>query len=177
MSKNDTRTLAEIAGTNRGLSKLTLAEIKALAKGEAPAKAEKPKSAFYETVIVGGREARALHQKANTAAASWMREKGLVPSGQAWKAVKEGERDVKVLRSLNEADGYTPKKKGTGTGAQPGAKAPKAKATRKGKTTTKESAVGITEQHNVVTERDIEAEVATLVKAGFSDADARQILG
>jgi hypothetical protein len=166
MSKNDTRTLAEIAGTNRGLSKLTLADIKALAKGEAPAKPTKPKSEFYEKVIVGGREARALHQKANTAAASWMREKGLVPSGQAWKAVKEGERDVKTLRRLNEKDGFTPKKKGTGKGAQAKVRTPK-----------KESAVGVTEQHESVTERDIEAEVATLVKAGFSDEDARQILG
>src|SRR6188768_3798402 len=87
-----TTTLAELAGTNRGLSTLTVAQIKALLKGEAPAKVAKPKSEFYEKVIVGGRDQRALRQKVNTEAAAWMREKGLVPSGQAWVEVKNGER-------------------------------------------------------------------------------------
>src|SRR5438445_5477725 len=52
---------------------------------------------------------RDAHKAGNKAAAAWMREKGLVPSGQAWTAVKNGERNVTKLRKLNAADGQTPK--------------------------------------------------------------------
>lgn len=169
-SKNDTRTLAEIAGTTRGLSKLTLGDIKALAKGEAPAKVvvAKPASEFYEKVIVAGREARQAHHKSNAEAAAWMREKGLVPTGTAWTAVKNGERSIKALKAMNEADGLKPKTKGS-TGAQPEART---------KVTTKGSTVNASQQHATVTERDIEAEVAILMtQGGFTEADARSILG
>lgn len=48
---------------------------------------------------------KATKQAANLAAAKWMREKNLVPAGQAWLAVKNGERNVAKLRQLNTADG------------------------------------------------------------------------
>jgi hypothetical protein len=47
---------------------------------------------------------KAARKSANREAAAWMREKGLVPSGQAWVAVKNGERNVVKLRKLNAAD-------------------------------------------------------------------------
>jgi hypothetical protein len=174
MSKaKNTTTLAELAGTNRGLSKLTVAEIKALIKGTEVAKAEvEPTKAqkFYTEVIVGKAEERANHKKANIAAAAWMREHGLVPSGTAWTAVKEGERSIKALKAMNESDGLTakPKSKETSVGAQPKARSKKA---------TKETPVNVTEQHATVTEKDIEAEVKALIKGGFTEDEARTILG
>ena len=70
-----------------------------------PAPAEKEPTAFYTDVIVGKREARAARKSFNPPAAAWMREKGLVPSGAAWAAVKAGERNVRTLKALNVADG------------------------------------------------------------------------
>ena len=54
------------------------------------------------------------------------------------------------------------------------AKAPKAKAARTGK---KGSTVDVSKQHTSVTERDIEAEVKTLIAGGFTEDEARSILG
>ena len=180
-TSNDNATLAEIAGTTRGLSKLTRAQVQALLDGKAPArpKAEaKAKSEFYEKVIVEGREARQNRQKVNHEAATWMREKGLVPSGQAWAAVKKGERNVKALRSMNEADGLKPMVKKTGVTAEVQAEVKAAKTTTRRTTKAKgEGAVTVTEQHVSVTERDVEAEVKRLIEGGFTDAEARAILG
>lgn len=74
-------------------------------------------------------------QRGNKAAAAWMRENGLVPSGSAWKAVSGGERDVKALRAMNAADGLkapvakasakAPKPADRKTKAPKAAKAPK----------------------------------------------------
>ena len=106
-------TLRDLAGTGRGLGAMTVEEIRALLDAKAPAKVtEEPKapkapSKFYTEVIVGGREKREARKAVNTAAAEWMREKNLVPGGQAWEAVKNGERSVKKLAALNAADGLT----------------------------------------------------------------------
>lgn len=167
MSKiKNSATLAEIAGTTRGLSKLTVKQIRALLDGEAPAKVvvkAKPTSEFYEKVIVAGRDERAAHQKGNREAASWMREKGLVPSGQAWAAVKKGERNIKALRALNEADGLKPMVKKAGVTAEVQAETKVAK-TRKPKAEAK-------------TEPEGPDPVQALIDGGWSEAEAKEILG
>lgn len=81
---------------------------KPAARKAAPAKtapAKKETSEFYTQVIVGKREAREARKAFNPKAAAWMREKGLVPSGSAWAAVKAGERNVRTLKALNRKDG------------------------------------------------------------------------
>lgn len=162
-------TLADLAGTTRGLSKLTVKEIKALLDGKAPAKTKakaKPKSEFYEKVIVGGREQRDLRQKVNHEAAAWMREKGLVPSGQAWAAVKKGERNIKALRALNEADGLKPLERKAGVTAEVQTEVKTAKKARKAKPEPKPEPEPQVD----------EAKIASLVAAGFTEDEARGIL-
>lgn len=118
---------------------VTVAAPKAAAPKAAP-KAEQTSRVKLST------EEREQRKTFNRAAAAWMREKGLVPSGQAWKAVTGADpvRNVATLRKLNEADGLTapkakaveaeveaePAKPAAKPNAKPTAKAPKAR-TRK----------------------------------------------
>lgn len=142
-------TLKDLAGTNRGLGNLTIEELHVLlaehapvkvtgkAKGSRTAKTDKAaKSKFYTDVIVGKREEREAHRNVNRQASAWMREKGLVPSGQAWAAVKSGERSVTKLRALNEADGLAPlKMKAEGVKAVVAEKAERVEAKREARAT------------------------------------------
>lgn len=76
-------------------------------------------------------EQRAARKRGNKAQAEWMRSEGLVPSGQAWHAVSNGERDVARLRKLNAKDGLSvPAKGGKKGSTKTPAKASKAKATK-----------------------------------------------
>ena len=204
-----TATLKDLAGTTRGLGNLTVVELQALlsehspvkvtgkAKGTRGAKTDKPKSKFYTDVIVGKREERETRTKANRAASAWMREKGLVPQGQAWAAVRNGERSVTKLRSLNEADGLAPlKMKAAGVEAVVAEKAErvaekveakvetkteaKTRAPRKAKAAkaTVEVATVTAEPEAVEPVADeTDALVAMLVSQGFTEDSARRILG
>lgn len=76
----------------------------------APAKASKKASAGKKASKAereAQKEAYLLRKAGNRAAAAWLRENGIVPSGQAWAAAKNGERSVAHLRSLNALDGLT----------------------------------------------------------------------
>jgi len=50
----------------------------------------------------------AERQLGNAKTAAWMRSEGIQPSGRAWTECSKGERDVKVLRTLNAEDGLKP---------------------------------------------------------------------
>lgn len=84
------------------------ASAKATSKASAP-KASKKAASKKAKASTAEREAQKeayLARKAgNKAAAAWMREHGIVPSGKAWTAVKNGERNVAPLRLLNAQDG------------------------------------------------------------------------
>lgn len=191
-------TLKDLAGTGRGLGSLTIDEIQDLLgqhakttgatksarregkgkKGKA-AKVERtevtkgkkkpaPKSEFYEKVIVGQREERAKRQKVNREASAWMREHGLVPSGQAWAAVKNGERGIKKLQALNAADGLTPvAAKGGEAKAKQAEVKPAVRKTGKG---------GAAKPAPKQEEFDVEKQIETLMAGGFSREEATQIL-
>ena len=133
---NTSTTLKDLTGTGRNLGALTVEQLLVLLADHLPVAAKAPKgkkdkaeakpvTAFYADVIVGKREEREARHNVNIAASAWMREKGLVPSGQAWAAVKAGERNVTKLLALNKADSLAPratKAKAT----DPKASAPKA---------------------------------------------------
>lgn len=75
-------------------------------------------------------EQRKARKDSNRVQAAWMREEGLVPSGKAWNAVSNGERDVARLRKLNAKDGLSAPAKGKKGSTKTPAKATKAKATK-----------------------------------------------
>lgn len=195
-------TLKDLAGTGRGLGSLTVDELEALvekakvsgvtksarrqtqgAKGKA-AKTERvkatkgktpkaqPKNEFYENVIVGQREEREKRQRVNREAAAWMREHGLVPQGQAWAAVKNGERGVKKLQALNVADGLTPM---VTKGAEVKAKQTEAKpAVREGSRHTRAPKVkeAKAKEREEAQAFDKEAQIETLMAGGFTRDEA-----
>ena len=195
-------TLKDLAGTGRGLGSLTVDELEALvekakvsgvtksarrqtqgAKGKA-AKTERvkatkgktpkaqPKNEFYENVIVGQREEREKRQRVNREAAAWMREHGLVPQGQAWSAVKNGERGIKKLQALNVADGLAPM---VAKGAEAKAKQAEAKpAVREGSrhTRTPKAKEAKAKERQDAQAFDKEAQIETLMAGGFTRDEA-----
>jgi hypothetical protein len=104
------RAIVEEILVEKGLiaQEIDAAEAKAAPKARTR-KAAAPKAAPKAPKVTP--EERAKVKLANREAAAWMREKGLVPSGQAWIAVKNGERGIATLRKLNEADGHGAKPK------------------------------------------------------------------
>lgn len=66
------------------------------AKAEKAALADARKAEFFGSI--------AANREDNAALAAWCREKGLVPNGLVWKAVKDGESKMSVLKPLAEQD-------------------------------------------------------------------------
>ena len=181
---NTTVTLRDLAGTGRGLGNLTVEDLRALLAAREPAKrapkkaapkkavtrkaapkakaAPKEPSAFYTEEIVGKRDEREARKSTNRDLAAWMRSEGLEPVGSAWAAAKAGERDVDALRAL--AGGTSIKPQAT---KAPRKAAPAKAATPKAKATPKAAP-----KAPVTDERE-----AILVAAGFTEAEARLVLG
>lgn len=80
------------------------------ASKESAAKREAFVSWLHETA-----EERAARKAFNGKAAKWARKNGIVPTGTAWAAIKEGERDVETLKSMNVDDDLRPAKGATKT--------------------------------------------------------------
>jgi hypothetical protein len=97
-------------------------------------KSVEPEVTEPEVTVTAAEKAaqRVAHKTANREAAAWMREKGLTPSGQAWAAVKNGERNVTKLRKLNaDVAKATPKVVTEEVVTEPAKKATAKKATAK----------------------------------------------
>lgn len=94
---------------------ITVPAPKATPKAAPKAKAAAPKAEATTVETPKARttsEQREQRKVFNRQAAAWMREKGLVPSGQAWTAVTaDAVRNVATLRKLNAADGLGVKAK------------------------------------------------------------------
>lgn len=93
--------------TRKGATATKRANTKAKSKAtvrKPKAKKEQKPSEFLLWLQATAEE-RATRKKVNKAQAEWMRSHGIVPSGQAWTACSKGERSVKKLIALNEADG------------------------------------------------------------------------
>src|SRR4051812_41388203 len=66
-------------------------------------KKAKAKSEAFVKWLGDTAEQRAERKTDNKALAAWCREKGLLPSGAVWAAVKDGESKLSVLRPLDKA--------------------------------------------------------------------------
>ena len=196
---NATVTLRDLAGTGRGLGSLTIEDLRALLAASEPAKrapkkaapkkavtrkpapkaakakaAPKEPSAFYTEVIVGKRDEREARKSTNRDLAAWMRSEGLEPVGSAWAAAKAGERDVDTLRALTGGTSIKPQAAKAPRKAAPAkAATPKPKAEPKPKAAKAKAAKAkAAPKAPVSDERE-----AILVAAGFTEAEARLVLG
>lgn len=152
----------------------TLAEILALLSPEPAAKTTKratSKATEKVTTATSGHTAEvgtpAAIKACNLANADFLRELKVVPTGTAWTLLKNGERNPKVLRAANKADGedwakYSALRTKITTPAKKVAAKVTAKKAPAAKTTTAKR----------LTKAQRTAKVQTLVDAGFTQDEA-----